>query len=92
MKEITTQILDKYFDVTKRALEQVKGNFDENRLEQANDFFNMASSYYEDAHYFKDKGDFIRAYGAVYYAHAWLDAGARIRLFKVNDSNLFTVD
>jgi len=92
MKEITNEILDKYFSITKEALEKVKDKFDETRLSEAKDFFNMANSYYEDAHYFREKGDFIRAFGAVYYAHAWLDAGARIRLFKVNDSRLFTVD
>ena len=92
MKEITNELLDKYFSITKEALDKVTGNFDEQRLSEAEDFFNMAKSYYDDAHYFREKGDFVRAFGAVYYAHAWLDAGARIRIFKVNDSRLFTVD
>jgi uncharacterized protein len=92
MKEITDEILDKYFDVTKRALDMVEDKFDKKRLNEAEDFFNMAKSYYDDAHFFRKKGDYVRAFGAVYYAHGWLDAGARIRLFLVNDSTLFTVD
>lgn len=92
MREITDEILDKYFDVTKRALDMAQDKFDKTRLSEAEDFFNMAKSYYEDAHFFREKGDYVRAFGAVYYAHGWLDCGARIRLFLVNDSTLFTVD
>jgi len=52
----------------------------------------MASRYYSDAEFFKKKNDYVLAYGALNYAHGWLDAGARIKLFLVNDSTLFTVD
>ena len=55
-------------------------------------FFDMAQRYFSDAKYFYEKDDLVLAYGAVNYAHAWLDAGARIGLFKVKDSKLFTVD
>jgi hypothetical protein len=90
---ITKEKLDKYFDVSKRALDMAKVAFDEERLEMAKDFFNMASSYYNDAKFFLEtKKDMVLAFAALNYAHGWLDAGARIRLFKVNDSTLFTVD
>lgn len=92
MREITDEKLDRYFDVTKRALDMAKDKFDEARLENAKDFFNMASSYFNDAKYFKEKGDFVLAFGALNYAHGWLDSGARIGLFKVTDNTLFTVD
>lgn len=92
MREITDEKLKKYFEVTGKALEMVKVNLDETRITEAKDFLNMAQSYYSDAHHFKEKGDYVLAYGALNYAHGWLDAGARIRLFKVNDSTLFTVD
>jgi len=87
--------LDKYFSITGEALEKAKGVMDGSsaeRLAQARDFFLMASSYYEDAAHFRQKGHYVNAYGALNYAHGWLDAGARIGLFKVKDSRLFTVD
>jgi len=90
--KITDEKLDKYFSVTKKALDMASGKFDENRLEYAKDFFDMASRYYSDADHFRKKGDYINAFAALNYAHGWLDAGARIRLFLVNDSTLFTVD
>jgi hypothetical protein len=92
MKEITGEKLKKYFKITKEALDMAKDKFDEKRLEQAEDFFDMASRYYSDANHFESKGDFVNAFAAVNYAHGWLDAGARIGLFKVHDSRLFTVD
>jgi len=45
----------------------------------------------KDAKYFEDKGDIVSAFAALNYAHGWLDAGARIGVFIVKDSRLFTV-
>ncbi len=84
--------LEKYFAITGEALEKCKNAFDDKRLKDAKDFFDMASRYYSDARHFEKKGDHVLAFAALNYAHGWLDAGARIRLFKVNDSRLFTVD
>ena len=92
MKQITDEKLKKYFSVTKKALEMAKDKFDLARKDQAEDFFDMASRYYSDAQHFYSKDDFVNAFAAVNYAHGWLDAGARIGLFKVKDSKLFTVD
>ena len=91
--EVTKEKLEKYFSITQEALTMVKDKgFDEIREEEAKDFLNMAESYFSDAQHFYEKGEWVLAYGALNYAHAWLDAGARIALFKVSDSRLFTVD
>ena len=90
---ITPEILRKYFSITKEAIETVKkAGFDEIREEEAKDFLNMAENYFSDAEHFQKNGELVLAYGALNYAHGWLDAGARIALFKVSDSRLFTVD
>jgi hypothetical protein len=65
---------------------------DETCFNQAKDFFDMASRYYNDAAHFKKHKDYVLAFAALNYAHGWLDAGARIGLFDVHDSTLFTVD
>ena len=92
-KEVTIEKLEQYFLITKQALEKAELALDSKRLEQAQDFFNMANNYYNDAHFFyKTKNDLVLAFAALNYAHGWLDAGARIKLFQVNDSRLFTVD
>ena len=90
---VTPEKLQKYFSITQEALQKAQDAFDDTRLSEASDFFDMASRYYKDARYFADeKKDFVLAFAALNYAHGWLDAGARIGLFKVQDSRLFTVD
>lgn len=95
MDKITSKKLEKYFDVTKKALEQAKkneGEFSINPKEAFDDFVDMVSRYIDDAEYFRKKGDIVTAFAALNYAHGWLDAGARIGLFNVKDNKLFTVD
>ena len=58
----------------------------------ADDFLNMATSYYNDAVHFKGTGDYINAFASVNYAHGWIDCGTRIGLFDVDgDDRLFTL-
>ena len=83
--------LDKYFGMTEKALSLIK--LPEDRDENAEEFLSMARNYLSDARHFRAKGDLLTALAAVSYAHAWLDAGARLRMFEVDNSlNLFTVD
>lgn len=85
--------LDKYFDITQRALDKVKeGEKDAQRAKEAADFLDMAERYLSDARHFREQGNYVLALAAVNYAHAWLDAGVRIGLFKVKDSALFASD
>lgn len=93
--KITDEKLDKYFEVTGKALDKAKIILPKKThlFEAANDFYNMAKTYYEDAKHFRDKGDKVNAFAALNYAHGWLDSGARLGLFDVDhDSVLFTVD
>jgi len=93
--QITSEKLDKYEDVTKRALEKAKIIIPKNtHLHKiAEDFYDMAERYYKDALFFRENNDFVNAFASLNYAHGWLDAGARIGLFEVDHDNvLFTVD
>ncbi len=91
--KITDEKLDKYFKITKEALDLVKKSpIDVTRKGNAVDFLDMAQRYYNDGLHFRKSGDYVNAFAAVNYAHGWLDAGARIGLFDVHDSRLFTVD
>ncbi|MBR9690966.1 DUF357 domain-containing protein [Candidatus Woesearchaeota archaeon] len=91
--KITNEKLEKYFNITKEALDMIKDKgVDESRRKRAEDFLDMATRYFEDAKHFEEKKDYVLAYGALNYAHGWLDAGARIKLFNVSDSRLFTVN
>ncbi|MBR9676298.1 DUF357 domain-containing protein [Candidatus Woesearchaeota archaeon] len=90
---VSKEKLAKYFSVTKKALDMVlEKGFDNTRTDEAVDFLDMAQRYFDDAKHFEEKGEIVTAFAALNYAHGWLDAGARIKLFKVKDSTLFTVD
>ena len=89
---ISSERLARYFDYTKRGIEEAKNALNSERRKEALDFLDMASRYYSDAKHFFEKGDVVTAFAALNYAHGWLDAGARIGLFDVHNSELFTVD
>lgn len=57
----------------------------------AEDYSNMAGSYYGDGMHFLEDEDMVNALVCFSYGHAWLDAGVKLGIFKVSDENLFTV-
>ncbi len=90
---ITEGKLKNYFSITGKALEEAERSSNRTDLaDERSDFLDMIKRYYSDAHFFYKKGDFVNAFAALNYAHGWLDAGARLGLFDVHDSRLFTVD
>lgn len=52
----------------------------------------MADDYSSDAQHFMNQGDYVRAFGAINYAHAWIDAAVKIGLLDGHgDDVLFTL-
>ncbi len=92
MDKITKEKLEKYFLVSGEAYELAKKNVNGKKKKLAEDFLDMISRYISDAKHFFEKGDYVNAFAALNYAHGWLDAGARSKIFDVHDSRLFTVD
>ncbi len=91
---ITEAKIDRYLDITRRALDKLRVVTPERSFSKrlADDFLNMATSYYNDAKHFREEGDFVTAFAAVNYAHGWIDCGARIGLWDVGqDDQLFTL-
>jgi len=93
-RTITEERMERYLETTSRALAKIKMAPPprSHMIKLAEDFYNMAKSYYMDARSFAREGNYVNAYGAVNYAHGWLDAGARLGLFDVGeDDQLFTL-
>lgn len=91
--QITDEKLEKYFKITREAFDKAKESGNRTKLEEERkDFLDMIERYISDAQHFNEKGNKVNAFAALNYAHGWLDAGARIGLFDVKDSRLFTVD
>jgi uncharacterized protein len=89
--KVTKQKIDKYQDLTNRALKIAKKAVVKSKQRHAKEIFLMVECYLSDAKYFEKKGDFVNSFAALNYAHGWLDAGARLKIFKVTDNTLFTI-
>jgi len=85
--------LERYFALTREALAMAKkAPKADGREDEAATVLDMAQRYYDDASHFRKHGREVDAFACLNYAHGWLDCGARLGLYKVNDSRLFTVD
>lgn len=92
--KITDEKMAKYLDITTRARKKARiaspvRSFDRKLairfMETSEDLFKTAVDYRRD-------DDFVRAFAAVNYSHAWLDGAARIGLFDVEEDDvLFTL-
>ncbi len=86
--------LEKYRELTKRALEKVKLNSPKGTKENlmGKQLLEMAENYYNDAQYFEQDGKPLTALAAYSYAHAWLDAGVHLGLLDgKGDDRLFVL-
>jgi|TARA_B110000263_G_C15042281_1_gene389095 hypothetical protein len=92
--QVTQELVEKYLDLTSRAKGKATPIHSEGTPEakQLNDMMGMCDDYASDARHFMDTGDLVRAFGAINYAHAWLDAAVRIGLLDGHgDDQLFTL-
>ena len=91
---VTKDKLNHYLDLTQRARAKATPIHEE-ETEQAKQLammMRMADDYSSDARHFMEKGDYVRAFGAINYAHAWIDAGVKLRLLDGHgDDVLFTL-
>ena len=91
--KITKEKLEKYFEVSEKALSVAEKSGNRTKLEkEREDMIDMIKRYISDARHFYEKDDFVNAFACLNYAHGWLDSGARIGIFDVHDSELFTAD
>lgn len=90
-KTIPKEKIEKYYNLTSRALAIAKKSISKGKGKQANEIILMVDCYLRDSKHFEEKGDYVNAFGALNYAHGWLDAGARLKIFNVTDNKLFTV-
>jgi hypothetical protein len=89
--KVTGEKIEKYYDLTSKALEIAKRSVSKNKENQAKEIILMVECYISDSRHFKEKGDYVNSFACLNYAHGWLDSGARLKIFNVTDSRLFSV-
>ena len=92
--EVTSELVERYLALTNAAREKATPLFtpeseDGKTLET---MMEMADSYTADAKWFVGQGDLVRAFGAINYAHAWIDCAVKIGLMDGHgDDEMFTL-
>lgn len=94
LTSLTVERVESYLDITRRARDKATPLVAPSSEEGAHlaVMLRMADDYASDAKHFLDIGDLVRAFGAINYAHAWIDAGVKIGwLDGHGDDVLFTL-
>ena len=90
-ERITIDKIEKYRKLTEEALKIAKKNIAEGMEKESKEIIEMVECYLSDSKHFENQGNYVNSYGALNYAHGWLDCGARLKIFNVKDSSLFAV-
>ena len=90
---LTVEKIERYLMITSKARDKAspitKNIDDENKLSI---MLKMCDDYTSDARHFLRSGNLIDAFGAINYAHAWIDAAVKIGLLDGHgDDTLFTL-
>ena len=91
---VTLERINKYLDLTAKAVEKVSIIADEGTEDygKAEDILGMVNAYHSDANFFLSEGRGDDAFAAVNYAHGWIDCGVRLGyLDGKGDWQLFTL-
>jgi len=89
--KISKDKIEKYYNLSSKALEIAKKSIEKAKEGEAREIILMVECYLSDSKHFKEKNDYVNSFACLNYAHGWLDAGARLKIFKVTDNRLFTV-
>ena len=90
---VTKEKVEKYLELTAEARGKATPIAEsEEDVARLDSMMRMCDDYQADAKHFLEHGDLVRAFGAINYAHAWIDAAVRIGLMDGHgDDRLFTL-
>ena len=80
--------IEKYRKITQEALKMAKKNIKKGKEneEKAKEILQMVECYLADSEHFEKQNHYVNALSCLNYAHGWLDAGARLKIFNIKNS------
>ena len=93
-REVSVEMVERYLALTAKARAKATPLIEDGSDDAAKlvDMLRMVDDYSSDARHFMEAGDLVRAFGAINYAHAWLDAAVRIGFLDGHgDDQLYTL-
>ena len=91
---VSIELVNKYLQLTDRARQKATSLVSQGSREESllKDMMSMSDDYRSDAEHFRDNGDLVRAFGAINYAHAWIDCAVKTGLLDGHDDDtMFTL-
>lgn len=90
---LSKEQVSRYIAISKEArAKATQKDLDDQQEKNLESMMRMFDDYLSDAEHFLSEGDLVRAFGAVNYAHAWIDSAVRIGLMDGHgDDRLFTL-
>ena len=90
---VTKKKVEQYLALTAEARAKATPiTASEEDIARLDSMMRMCDDYQADAKHLLEQGDLVRAFGAINYAHAWIDAAVRIGLMDGHgDDRLFTL-
>ena len=90
---VTKEKVEKYLKLTAEARAKATPIAESQEdIARLDSMMRMCDDYQADAKHFLESGDLVRSFGAINYAHAWIDAAVRIGLMDGHDDDrLFTL-
>jgi hypothetical protein len=88
---ITDEKILNYLSRTEEAINIIKKGLPPKRsllYDVAEDFLCMIECYFNDAKTFIEQGDYVNGFASLNYAYGWIDAGARLGIFDVEDDDI----
>lgn len=94
MDRVTEGLVERYLGLSRRARAKATVALEDGHPSMPHliDMLSMSDDYVSDAVHFLEQGQLVLAYGALNYAHAWIDAAVRIGWLDGHDDDvLFTL-
>ena len=90
---VTKEKVEKYLKLTAEARAKATPIAESQEdIARLDSMMRMCDDYQADAKHFLESGDLVRSFGAINYAHAWIDAAVKIGLMDGHDDDrLFTL-
>lgn len=85
--KVTKENTEKYRKITQEALDLAKKNIAKGKEKKAKEILQMVQCYLSDSEHFEKSRHLVNAFACLNYAHGWLDAGARLGIFDIKNSN-----
>ena len=89
MNDVVSDEIRRYIDSTRKVIDSIRVTSPEGSLNRrlSDSYMEMIECYCNDAVHFVASGELVTAFAATSYIYGWVDCGARVGLFDIENSD-----